>query len=492
MFSRSSTSTPAAGRSGDGVVARLVETSRRVPGEAACLVLVFSAYCAYLLSFGSRRFYWDAAEYWRLGGQFDRTGHFSLYSYTNPYRGYALPLAAHVLKVLAVGVGMSGVTAVELAGAALAAVLGVSLLPRVARALFSEASVGWGRVLVLNALVFAYWRGHFNYPLTDFPALALACLGLLALLRRSAFGYLAAGVCFGLAANLRPAYVPALAVAALVTGLRPLLGEWGRRALAVVLVLLGALIASLPQMAVNHHSAGTWKPTLRGAHDISLVQLSGGLVAQRYETFVGPRRQYPRAKVFYVDPAGSRVLREEAISGVSGYVQYLRIVVRHPLLMAGSYGLHLFDGLDVWYPTPYVTDLNGRSSVLSLLQYSLLFLALVRLVGRRARERLGRVWWAGIAVLLSPCVLPIVGAVEPRFFLPVYALVYTLVCFGPELRASVVPRESGRRVALACAYGAFVLLCFAVSSATWRQSEHPVAAGRAKPTQLQAVTAPER
>jgi hypothetical protein len=287
-----------------------------------------------------------------------------------------------------------------------------------------------------------------------------------------AAGYVVAGLGLGLAANLRPAYIPALVVAVLVVGLRPLLRELGRRIVAVALVLVGAILITVPQSLINHHQAGTWTPTPRGSHDVSLVQLSAGLIAQRYETFVGPRDEYPRARLFYVDPAGWRVLQDEGIDGVSNYRQYLRVVVHHPLLMGTSYGLHLFNGLDVWYPTPYVRHLSDRSPLLSLLQYALLFVAIALLAVREARRMLGQIDWGAIAILLSPCVISITGAVEPRFFLPAYALVYLLVCFGPGPRQSLWSRGVHRRLALAASLAAFVAVCVALSAATRTQIDH--------------------
>jgi hypothetical protein len=172
---------------------------RSVRAELACFALVATAYIAYFLTWGYGRFYWDAREYWRLGDDFDgRTG-FSLLSYSHPYRGYSLPLANHGLKVVGSRLGLGDVTTVELTGALLAAALGVVVIPRLARALFPSANLSWWRVLALNALVFLYWRDHFNFPLTDFPALTATCISILALRRRTAVGYVVAGLGLGLA-----------------------------------------------------------------------------------------------------------------------------------------------------------------------------------------------------------------------------------------------------------------------------------------------------
>ena len=51
-----------------------------------------------------------------------------------------------------------------------------------ARELFPAASIGPGRALALNALIFLYWRDHFDFSLSDFPSLLVAIVGLLILM----------------------------------------------------------------------------------------------------------------------------------------------------------------------------------------------------------------------------------------------------------------------------------------------------------------------
>lgn len=459
-----------------GLRARVADRLERVPREPACLALVFAAYATYLLTFGYGRFYWDSEEYWRLGNQFGRTGHFTVASYSNPYRGYSLPLANYALKTFASNLGIGSVTIVELTGAALAALLGVSILPRLARTLFCRADLGLGRMLGLNVVLFLFWRDHFNFPLTDFPSVALAGLGLLALYRRSLAGFYAAGMCFGLATNMRPSYFPALLAVVVVAGLRPDRGEWRRRTLAAGLVLVGALIVSLPQIGINHRHDDGWSPFVRDARALALYNWSAGLVAQRYETYIGPRANYPRTRVFYIDPIAIDVRNGAHIRAVSSYGQYAKLVLEHPLSMAASYGLHGFNGVDVWYPTPYIRDLRDRSAALALVNYTLLFLALARLLIPEARRRLGRIRWSGLLILAVPALDSIPTAVEPRYFLSLTIAAYLLVCFGPDLRASYVPKVGARRAGLLCAFGLFVLVCVALSHATRSQREYPISA----------------
>jgi hypothetical protein len=459
---------------------------RRLPPEPVCVTLVAAAYGIHFLLSGYDSFYYDATEYWRLRDRFEHNGHFSLVAYDSPWRGYSLPLLNHVLQVLASAAGLTGVTIVKIFGAFLAATLGVVVLPRLARQLFPAASIGPLRVLALNALIFLYWRDHFDFPLSDFPSLLLVAIGILGLLRTTTSGYLVCGLCFGLAANMRPAYLPAAIAAVGMAGLLPLRRwNWRQRGAAATLVLAGALVVSLPQMLINHHQRGTWNPVSSKAREITLLQLWQGMRAQKYETYVGSVAGYPQPDVFYLDPATRHVLEQEHISPARrpyigatylefpSYRKYVGMVVDHPGGMAAAYVRRLFNGLDVQYPTPYVRDLRDRSTFLSLLQYTLMFVAIARLAVVDARRALGRIRWAGVVLLLIPCATAVTGAVEPRFLLPLQALIYMLVCFGPATRASLLGEGVGRRVSLAVSYVAFVLVCLSLSSATLAQIEHP-------------------
>ena len=153
---------------------------RRIPHELTCFLFVAGVWATYLLIAADDRFYHDAASYWRLGDLFEHEGRFSLLSYDEAYRGYALPLWNHGLGALAAEVGIGDSTIVQLTGSLLVATLGVVVVPRLARALFSDADVGWARVLAFNALLFVFWRDHLGFPSPTFRRClrgGLACSG---------------------------------------------------------------------------------------------------------------------------------------------------------------------------------------------------------------------------------------------------------------------------------------------------------------------------
>jgi hypothetical protein len=460
----------------------------RVPAEAACFCLVVAVYLVHLFASGYDTFYYDSNEYWEAGKLFNDGTGFSLLSYDYEWRGYSIPLLSHILDSIGGALGLGDVTIVKIFGALLAATLGVVVLPRLAKALFPNAALGWGRVLALNGLLFLYWRDHFDFPLADFPALTAASIGVIFLLRREIWGYALGGLSFGLAANMRGNYWFALVAAVLVAALVPARSwNWRTRGTAVGLMVAGALVASLPQVLMNHRHHDTWSPSIPIAREANLVTTWLGMRAQKYETFVGPSTEYPQSGVAYLDPSTLRLLEEEGITPVirlgrpsfPSSRRYVRLVLEHPLEMSASYFRHVFNGLDVKYPTPYVRDLDDTSVLLSLLQYTILFIAFARLVVPAARRTLGRIRWSGVVVLLSACIGVIATQAEPRYFLPLTALVYMLVCFGPSTRKSLLGKSTARRVAIGVAYAAFLFGCMTLSSATEDQIEFPESGTRA-------------
>jgi len=443
--------------------------------EPACFLVVVAVYLLHFARSGYDRFYYDAAGYWELGALFGRDGVFSLLAFDDPIRGYSYPLFNFLLQTLADVLRVGDVTIVRISGALLAATLGVVVAPRLARAIFPGSDTGWVRVLAFNAVVFVLWRDHFQFPLSDFPTLIVASVGVIGLLQRTAAGYVVAGLCFGLAANTRAAYVPVALLAVVAAALLPLApGAWVRRVTATTLVVVPLILVSLPQVAVNHHHRGSWSPVPPNPRENNLGVLTVGLQAQKHETYVGPSEAYPRPAVYYVDPTMRDALDDEDVLPLTSFGDYARIALGHPLAIGTNYALHLFNGLDVRYATPYIRDLEDRPLVLPIVQFTLLFLGLTQLVLPEARRRLGNVEWLGLALLVTTILIAIPSPVTPRYFLGVHLVAYLLVCFSPALRSTLFRSGVARRLSLALAYGVVLATSLTLSAATQAQIEHPL------------------
>ena len=456
-----------------GVLARL----RAVPAGWVAFAVVLAAYLLYLPSSGYERFYFDSDLYWRLGDAFGSDGGFTLYAYPDPLRGYSFPLVLGGLRELADVLGLGPLTIVRVGNATLVAFLGTQLIPRLARRILPTAAVTLPRILLLNALVFVFWRDHLNFPATDFPALALLASALLLALHRNWFALAAAGLLAGLAMNTRPAYMfAALLIVPLAISLGVREGaRWKRAAAAGALVLVGTAVALAPQVAINRHTFDTTSPLPAENGSLALLQLSVGLQAQKYETTIDPRA--PDPAVYFLDPTTAMALSERGSYRVDGYGSYLGIAFDHPFRLALGYLRRTFNGLDVQYPSPYVRDIQGdRSRVRSALLYLVLFSAAWVLLRAWRGRSLDRVNWPIALLLALPSLSAVPGAVEPRFFLPAHIVVLTTVCFATEDLRALTPRGRRGRVGLTVASIGFVLGCFAVAAETYSNIGVPVEA----------------
>jgi hypothetical protein len=145
----------------------------------------------------------------------------------------------------------------------------------------------------------------------------------------------------------------------------------------------------------------------------------------------------------------------EHLAEIDAPAQYLRLVLRHPATVAGAYGRHLFAGLDISHPTPYLK--RWEPSVLrQLLNYSLWFWA--GLVAWRRRPTLREA--LVLAALLLPCLAVIPMSMEVRFLLPLHLLLLALVAFGRWPGWAFRGRQA---FATGLVFGGFLLSCFALS-----------------------------
>ncbi|MET0343478.1 MAG: hypothetical protein ABW252_20875 [Polyangiales bacterium] len=383
---------------------------------------------------------YDAGQYWSLGAMFDAVGgaEFSLYNFPANHRGYVFPLICYAIqRVGAVVLGAKAILAVF--NAACMALLHVVLAPALWKQMTGVAPRS-SRVWLAAVIGCVVWRGYVVYPLSDLPALTMFVASLVCLHRQRVASRTHARVSWaaavgglsGLVVLVRPAYL--LAACAVVI-LAAVVGRgiaMKARLSCTAGVLVALLVAVGPQMALNHHHAGSWSPLPRseavfGGGGLYLKQLNWGLTLQRYESDVTPGRR--RNDIRFIDPVGTRLLAESGVGELTSFTEYARFALRHPLDVLAIYLRHAFNGCDLWYATPYVANprrLHGGTMLLNLLVWTLACL--------HGRCRLS---WPGVRrslphslLLLMPVAMVIPVAVETRFFWPAHLLAASIACYA--------------------------------------------------------------
>lgn len=430
------------------VVVRFFE--RPWPAVVRAVVVVALYGCYFLLGGGlqGERMPYDAGHYWELAVGFrgpDRS--FSLLNFQDPTRGYLAALIQFPALLVRYLTNCTMPTAAKVTGVGWAAALFAFLIPELWGRLAGRRVSG-GRWLLLVLLAFVFWRDHFSFSSTDMPALALLLLALWAVGRPGVGWWLLAGLGLAAAVNCRPAYVagvlPALALAAWWSRQHP---RWLLQWLAL---LVGAGMALGPQLAINrvHFHRNSLLPLVqvskREPVPVYLKQLTWGTRVQRYDTGLHQR-------FIYADSAGLAILHRERITQYTSYGQFFKTLLRYPLDYSWRYVRHLFNGLDVQQPAPYLLRAYGPERPwLQLINYTALGLALSVLLLTPLAGWLN--WprgWVLLALLLA-CLAGIPTPIECRYVLPLHLLLLSTAAFlfkpqyvsrwlqGQPLRALVV------------------------------------------------------
>jgi hypothetical protein len=457
--------------------------SRPWPAVAAFIIAFAGALLVGLLQ-GFRPFYADAAGYWTLASSFTQAGHFSLLNYESELRGYVLPLVIYLLKLLATTSYSSQSTVATVFNALLFALIGAVLAPRLAEVTWPEQHWGAPRRVALTTVLLVFWSGDLNYPLTDFPGLAMVLLALVAIARADRPGWmLLAGIAGGAAVNLRPAYLP-LALMLLVV----LVLNWSeqpgaahtsttRRALCAGLLVLGFVAVSLPQGLSTHRHYGTWSFIPGSSTSLTEEVLTKGMYAQRWDSYEQPP-VIPNA-IEYPDVSGRRLLTQQPGDAVKSTGQYLDLLVSHPTIIVPMLVRHVVNGLDARYSTIYVEHFDSGGHIwLRVSGFLLVFLALVRLLWPEARRGLGQTRWRYPLALSICCVTVLPSAIETRYILPIYLLSY-IVALAPGWPNPIGAPEAGwarwrTTAALTVAGLVFAAFVWHVVSGVTGHPVHPV------------------
>lgn len=364
----------------------------------------------------------DSSLYWSLSSPS------VIVNFPEVARGYFYPLVLVPVHALADVVGDNGRIVFHFASSAVYAYLLTGPIANFFLKTFG-GTLSFARRTVFALLTIAVFPGLFLFPLSDLPAVLVLIIGVaLATRANSQYGccwLFLSGAAVSAAYNIRTIYLFAAMALFVVVLFVFMQGKpWRLRALGMLAFLLGALIVATPQMLINKRIHGTATPLVIAmvkGKPLMAQQLYWGMVVQRYETYAG--KDSPAPSLYYRDPAGIalRNLDDSSFSDPN-MRRYLSMVLKHPVQFLGIYGRHFINGLDVRDGIVYAEKSSSNKSVVSFLCFSLLFFC-VLIYGLRKEKR-----WIE-AAYLAPILLPVLailpGAVETRFFMPIY-----LVLFG--------------------------------------------------------------
>ena len=442
-------------------------TNHMIVGGLFIIILI------YTLQRTQYPFVYDSYNYWDLASSFNSNGHFSFTNYSNGLRGYSFPFLLFLLQSQADLLGFSAKILYAIYSALFFSIFAMYISPWFFRVVFQWKIQNLNR-LCFSFLLFFFWRGYFLYPLTDFPALVALMIGITILVKtvrdhvNPIFSVLI-GLFIGASMNFRPAYL----ISFIVISVLALVG-WQKcgiknTVLNSTFFLLGCGIVLFPQLLINqvHYQVNSPLVTAKinmGGISTSLYtgQLYGGLINQKYESNVG--NNYPYPNVQYSNPLYSKIpdaMREPTIRN------YFNIIREYPLEIVTSYFRHAFNGIDIFYSTPYVRNLFVNHIFFSFINYMIWFLCLIY-INKLDYGNIDFSKLVGLLCLIALVILAIPIQVEVRFFLPLFILAYGLISFRFDYKKIIFSLLNDKEYFLRILFFffLFILMCFTLSLGT--------------------------
>lgn len=422
---------------------------------------------------GIRQYYHDAYVYWSYGEMYGLEK-FSLLNYNSSLRGYLFPLFIYMIRKLAFeGLGTERMIFCIITSL-LYAFFFMVLIPRVIELMF-QINIPMGVRLIYAMICTVMFRGLIVYPLTDLSAIMLACAAMYFFLLlaqdkvkvvwKQVLYAIGMGLALGGAYYVRPIYL----IVWIAVGGMSFIIMCRKKKWIFLFAFLGMLIVAMPQIYINQKHFETYSPMIQThlnsdeSMSLYLNQLRWGIYMQKYETNVDVTVSDIQPGMVFRDAIGETLLERDK---VYSYPRYLLFCIRHFGDMACIYLKHIFNGLDIVYPSVYIQKIYCNRFAVQLLNYTLIFAGLKGIVFFVKKK-----CWNSLTVGMSiayvlPILLVIPTAVETRFFVGAHLMLYL---FGIT---ALMNREWWYKV-LQCRWktaGAYVLFlggCFLLNSQTF-------------------------
>ncbi len=390
---------------------------------------------------------YDSFYYWTTADPTIASGHFNLLDYPETFRGCLLPLALLFLKQL-----FRGIWGWRVCSSLMVSLMIAAEIPFV----FGKKADSVKDLLRIFAAyaVFLYiWGDFIQYPLSDLPAFFAMLSGVCICKKlvsnsenkpeqkQTIFAgvtrivlWVVCGILYYIAYNTRAAYLYAIIIEVIYICFR--LKNVRKMLCALCGVLIGVLLMSVPQCAVNKKYTGTWSPKVYTeqysgySNNLQNLQVYWGLECERYETYAGDPDVFPTPSVNFRDGIGSEILSRNHIAPENfTLIDIAKLVVKYPLDMIGLYARHLIALMTPAWNQTYIYDIAVNRTLLVSFIIIIWIIAAIAFFSEIA-ERNGRLRNGVLVfILIIPALLQLFGAPEVRFFISVHMLLY-VYAFG--------------------------------------------------------------
>lgn len=418
--------------------------------KKAVLLISIMWFFAFIVVMYAKRteFYYDALRYWQLADSFWNDEMFSLRNYPIHIRGTILPLFLSLLRYVGETIAQNEYIGFRVGYTGVLVLLVSVLYPYALGVNIGSKRWAIGSVFSLGLFLF-FWKDTVLCPLSDMIALALymSVLCTFMILEKNRVGdkiySLICGLFTGILVywtyNVRTVYMIPLGVILVLFCTRALIKKNVNRILSSFLAFIGIILGSVPEMIANFYRYGIASPLVNTAIDgkdnLFVAQLAWGLSYSRYETFIGNVEQYPTASVLFSNQVGKQIAEQYPMDSIK---EYMLCVFSNFLETIGIYFEHFVSGITLFWNELYITNIQVNTTV--FLTNCILFLlaGLAFLLTRFNRNTKDYLKFCEVGLIVFPALIALPGAVEARFFLSIYVLVYTYITMVIDYRELII------------------------------------------------------
>lgn len=391
-------------------------------------------------------FPYDSYEYWALSNPE------TFLNFPINIRGYFYPLLLMPANYLSSIVGEYGIYIYRIYSSLIYSLVVSFILPNFYLKVFG-GMISFIRITIVSLFITFFFPGIILYPLSDFPAFIMLIIIITLIFSPNFNKYLyvkifIAGVLSYGVYNTRTIYLfPIL----LITILFPIFLKCSKiiRIKLFFIFIIGFALSSVPQIIINKKNYNTLSPAvISNTNNKSLfaLQLMWGITMQKYATYIITIDK--GVGLYYMDTSGVQLFESEKLSPEKVSVKnYMNLVINNPMHFIGTYSRHIINGMDLRDGEVYVREQTNPRNLLSFLNFSIIFVGIwifyIRYTFKKyavlssqfSKERLPAINYSFILfiVLIAPVITIIPGAIETRFFLPCYILIYTTIAFNTSL-----------------------------------------------------------
>lgn len=391
------------------------------------------------------KYIYDSADYYNFSRSFEFSGKFSFDNFVGGVRGYFFPFIIYIYTTVGSILGLENGVGILLGMSLFTSFIITVILPSFY--IKNNSSIYILRRLLPVGLLILFWRDLIYYPLTDLYSFGLLLLSGWLLLKvkntnkiMSIIYCLLSGFVLYATYNTRTIY---LFVAPIVLLIYIVFNY--KHGLAVIAksfacIFIGALICAYPQINTNFNTRGMYSPVVMtdkfSGGSLFNNQLFAGMLMERYETYIGSTAEYQvQGPLNFYDKAGVQIVAEEKITEISSLSQYIQLALKYPLDFMGIIARHFFNIFHLPYNHVYIQSLHNHKYFYTLVNYTILFIVGLRgfLAYRsKSKKLLGCLDESNLYLLstLISCIMILPGAIEMRFFAPMYCLIYGSLAFS--------------------------------------------------------------